>query len=100
MCFYLLIVWQTHDNVLDDGQKSSNLILQQILNSWHHRWVEEGLDDKIHIVGDTIYAFHVWQNVLKIFIATPIWFTLKHEKTWKLLKHQNILKLMRSLTMK
>lgn len=62
--------------------------------------VEEGLDDKIHIVGDTIYAFHGWQNVKIFVMATPIWFTLKHEKTWKLLKHQNILKLMRSLTTK
>jgi hypothetical protein len=43
--------------------------------------VEEGLDDKIHIVGDTIYAFHGWQNVKIFVMATPIWFTLKHEKT-------------------
>jgi hypothetical protein len=42
--------------------------------------MEEGLDDKIHIVGDIIHAFHMWQNVLKIFITTPIWFTLKHKK--------------------
>lgn len=102
MCFYPLVVWQPHDNVLDDGQRSFKLILQQIPNFWYHRQMEEGLDDKIHIVGDIIYAFHMWQNVFKIFITTPIWFTLKHKKTWMLLKHklQNILKLTRSLTTK
>ncbi len=45
------------------GKEVLTLILQQIFNSWNHRRMEEGLDDKIHIVGDTIYAFHGWQNV-------------------------------------